>query len=105
MKMETFVFSIFKDSSLCCSQFVNLVSSNLHSFSNSFCVKFSTLKYNVVSSAYIRKLTLSLTVIKSFIYMLNDSGPSMEPCGIHVVVLVKLDLVSPKITYSFRPVR
>ena len=29
-------------------------------------------------------------------------GPSMEPCGIPVVVLVKLDLVSPKITYCLR---
>ena len=46
--------------------------------------------------------------------MLNNSGPSMEPCGIPVVEktplkrlrgLVKLDLVSPKITNCFRPVR
>ena len=37
--------------------------------------------------------------------MLNNSGPSIEPCGIPVVVLVKLDLVSSKITYYFRPVR
>ena len=66
----------------------------MFTFSNSFVISASIqvgskslkLKYVAVSSAYIIEFSLSLTVIKSLMQMLNNNGPIMDPCGTPVDV-------------------
>ena len=44
-------------------------------------VKFSKLKYIVVSSAYIKNVSLLLIFIKSFIRILKKNDPKIDPWG------------------------
>ena len=54
-------------------------------FSNTV-FKFPPQDYKVLSPAKLQILDFFMTTNKSFIIMLNNKGPSMEPCGIQFCV-------------------
>lgn len=60
---------------------------------------------NVVSSAYKMKLNVLLAVGKSFIYIMNKSGPRIDPWGTPVCMLRRDDDVPLMSTYCSRFVR
>ena len=64
--------------------------------------KYAKLLNNVVSSAYIMNLNILLASEKSLIYiMINNKGPSIEPCGTPTVIGRISDFVSSNSTYCF----
>ena len=44
--------------------------------------------HNVVSSAYVMKLKCEMDCAMSFMYIMNNKGPSIEPWGTHQVLRV-----------------
>ena len=42
----------------------------------------------MLSSAYVIKLNILMTCGKSCIYIINNKGPRIEPCGTHVDLLL-----------------
>ena len=57
---------------------------------------------NVVSSAYIINLNMLLAYVKSFMYMINNNGPRIEPCGTPTAIGRISDFISSISTYCFR---
>ena len=55
----------------------------------------------VVSSAYIIKSNLCVDSGKSFIYMINNNGPRIDPCGTPIVKGKISDLLSSISVYCF----
>ena len=55
----------------------------------------------VVSSAYIIKSNFSVDSQKSFIYMINNKGPRIDPCGTPIVKGKISDLLSSISVYCF----
>ena len=53
----------------------------------------------VVSSAYIILWNFKLDFGKSLIYIINNRGPKMEPCGTPVVISSVLELMPCIYTY------
>ena len=51
--------------------------------------KYAKLLNSVVSSAYIINLNILLASEKSLIYMINNKGPSIEPCGTPTLLLLE----------------
>ena len=62
------------------------------------------LKSMLVSSAYITNFSLSLTVITSFMHILKNNGPSIDPWGMPVVISVVSEFWLLKTTNYFRSV-
>ena len=63
--------------------------------------KYAKLLNNVVSSAYIINLNILLASEKPLIYVINNKGPSIEPCGTPTVIGRTSDFVSSNSTYCF----
>ena len=61
--------------------------------------------HNVVSSAYVMKLKCEVDCAMSFMYIMNNKGPSIEPWGTPVVILPSSEGVSLYITYCFLSVK
>ena len=79
-KTIAFVLFTFNDSLLTLSQSLTLANSLLILNDSSICLsKMFAVVNNVVSSAYIMNLNLSLHVMISLIYIVNKRGPSMGP--------------------------
>ena len=57
---------------------------------------------SVVSSAYIIHLNTLLEKTMSFIYIVNNKGPSIEPCGTPVKMLALQDTVLSNSTCYLR---
>ena len=55
----------------------------------------------VVSSAYIIKSNFFVDSGKSFIYMINNNGPRIDPCGTPIVKGKISDLLSSISVYCF----
>ena len=53
---------------------------------------YSKQQYNLVSSAYIKKLNTSLALEKSYIETKNKRGPSIDPCGTPLQMAFIFDL-------------
>ena len=51
------------------------------------------LQYNVVSSAYISISNILLTEGRSLIYIRNNSGPNIDPCGTPVAIEALFDFI------------
>ena len=49
-----------------------------------------------------RKLNILLACAKSFMYMMNNSGPKIEPCGTPVVIDNIFDLILSISVYCLR---
>ena len=100
-----FDLSLFSDSLYMFSYSIILESSSLIKV----CVStFFSLLLNVlmvldmvVSSAYIIKSNFFLDSGKSFIYMINNNGPTIDPCGTPIVKGKISDLLSSISVYCF----
>ena len=57
---------------------------------------------SVVSSAYIKKLNILLELGKSFIYIKNKRGPSIDPCGTPLRIDFMSEIHVSNWTYCFR---
>ena len=55
----------------------------------------------VISSAYIIKSNFLVDSEKSFIYMINNKGPIIDPCGTPIVKGKISDLLSSMTVYCF----
>ena len=77
-------FSGFAFMKLVFNQYKSLLASCFR-FSNTV-FKFAPQEYKVLSSAKLQISDFSMTKNKSFINMLNNKGPSMEPCGIPCLI-------------------
>ena len=98
---------LFSDNLFICNHSITLESSALIKYSL-VCILFPKdfkLLNSVVSSAYIINLNILLALEKSLIYMINNKGPSIEPCGTPIVIGRISDLVSSNSTYCFRLLR
>ena len=62
-------------------------------------IEYSIVVNKVVSSAYKINLKAWLTFMISFIYIKNNRGPSIDPCGTPVVIFCFLDAKSFSSTY------
>ena len=60
------------------------------------------MQFRVVSSAYIMNLNMLLASEKSFIYIINNNGPMIEPCGTPVVIGKMLDFMLFICVYCLR---
>ena len=58
-------------------------------------LKLDILPIRVVSSAYKIKLNLSLAICKSLMYIINRSGPRIDPWGTPVLIVRMGDYVPP----------
>ena len=61
--------------------------------------------HNVVSSAYVMKLKCEVDCAMSFMYIMNNKGPSIEPWGTPVVILPSSEGAPLYITYCFLSVK
>ena len=98
---------LFSDNLFICNHSITLESSAFIKYSL-VCILFPKdfkLLNSVVSSAYIINLNILLAWEKSLIYMINNKGPSIEPCGTPIVIGRISDLVSSNSTYCFRLLR
>ena len=82
---EYFVLEIFKESLLALNQFASFLSSSFL-VSKNFSIFESEIN-KFVSSAKIIGVSLLELLKRSFIYMRNNSGPRMEPCGTPQIIL------------------
>ena len=88
-KTIAFVLFTFNDS---LSQSLTLANSLLILNDSSICLsKTFAVVNNVVSSAYMMNLNLSLHVMISLIYIVNKRGPSMDPWGTRVTTFTLSD--------------
>ena len=91
---KTIAFDLltFNDSLLTLSQSLTLVNSLLILNDRSVCLsKTFAVVNNVVSSAYMMNLNLSLHLMISLIYIVNKRGPSMDPWGTPVTIFTLFD--------------
>ena len=47
-------------------------------------------------------LKIELALLMSFVYIINNNRPKMDPCGTPVIIFLKLDLMPPNGTYCLR---
>ena len=110
-KIMNFVLSTFSDSLFTASQSDILDSSKLIKYDIwvtswfTSCVNVHNVLVNVVSSAYKIKLRRSLTVCMSFIYITNNKGPNIEPCGTPVSISFFAEATPSYSTYWVRSER
>ena len=101
-KTIAFVLFTFNDSLLTLSQSLTLANSLLILNDSSICLsKTFAVVNNVVSSAYMMNLNLSLHVMISLIYIVNKRGPSMDPWGTPVTIFTLSDWIVSNTTYCF----
>ena len=84
MKTKNFVFEAFRDSLLTDNQFDIAVSSWLETESvlkSSQWVNEHRGNVRVVSSTYNIEFNFWLDMLMSFIYIINNKGPKIQPCG------------------------
>ena len=93
-----FVFVTFRDNLFAFSHKFTLSSSQFISRSTSLLSKFSKKLYNVVSSACIIQWNFGHVLGKSFMYMLNNRGPKIEPCGTPIHIGSNFEFVFPNFT-------
>ena len=93
-----FVFVTFSDNLFAFSHKFILSGSQFISRSTSLLSKFSAKLYNVVSSAYTIQLNFEHVLGKSFMYMLNNRGPKIEPCGTPIHIESNFKFVFPNFT-------
>ena len=60
------------------------------------------VEFNVVSSAYRMQLNFLVHFTMSFMYILKNKGPTIEPCGIPAFMYCIDDITSSNCTYCFR---
>ena len=93
-----FVFVTFSDNLFAFSHKFILTSSQFIARSTSLLSKFSPKLYNVVSSAYTIQLNFGHVLGKSFMYMLNNRDPKIEPCGTSIHIVSNFEFVFPNYT-------
>ena len=100
-----FDLSLFSDSLFMFSHSIILESSSLIKVcvSTFFSLLLNVLMIldKVVSSAYIIKSNFFVDSGKSFIYMINNNGPRIDPCGTPIVKGKISDLLSSISVYCF----
>ena len=93
-----FDFVTCSDNLFAFSHKFTLFSSQCTSRSTSLLSKFTKKLYNVVSSAYIIQFNFGHVLCKLYMYMINNKGPKIEPCGTPMHIGSNFEFVFPNFT-------